>query len=214
MRIACVLITHLIAKAELQRYIHLKDRPMAVVAKTSGKPLVVDSSSEAYIRAGMTMEEAMPCHNDLIILDGDESHYRRVFEEVAESLLSVSDGVELAELGVAYVRVDALELLYGGEEKVIDALLGALPAYLRARVGVGDAKFTSRIAAQGAEALGSSVCPSDAAGFVAPLSIDLLPLSSAMRKALHHFGVHCMGQAAALSRDALTDRFGPEGTLA
>ena len=214
MRIACVLITHLRAKAELRRHEHLKDSPIAVVDRANGKPLVVDSSAGASARAGMTLEQAMSSHNGLIILDADEPYYRRVFEDVIEALLQVSDRVEPAELGAVYVRIDGLEFLYGGEAKAAAALLGAVPGWFSARVGVGGSKFTSYIVARTANPLGISVCPADAAELLAPLSIELLPLSNDLKSSLHGFGVHTMGQVASLSRDMLTDRFGGEGSLA
>ncbi len=209
-----MLITHLRAKAELRRHEHLKDSPIAVVDRASGKPLVVDSSAGASARAGMTLEQAMSSHNGLIILDADEPYYRRVFEDVIEALLQVSDRVEPAELGIAYVRVDGLEFLYGGEKAVASALMDAVPSSLAARVGIGDSKFTSYIAARTANSLGISVCSADVAELLAPLSIALLPLSDELKRSLHGFGVHTMGQVASLSRDMLIDRFGVEGNLA
>ena len=215
MRIACALITHLRAKAELRRHAHLKDNsPIAVVDRTNGKPLVVDSSAGASARAGMTLEQAMSSHNDLIILDADEPHYRRVFEDVTEELLQVCDRVESAELGTAYARIDGLELLYGSESKAAAALLDAVPGWLSARVGVGGSKFSSYIAARTADVRSVAVCPTDEAGFLAPLSIDLLPLSDDFKRSLRGFGVHTMGRVASLSRDMLADRFGPDGILA
>lgn len=214
MRIACALITHLRAKAELRRHAHPEDAPIIVVDKAKGKPLVVDSSAGTSVRAGMTLEQAMSCRNDLIILDADESHYRRVFEGVLRALLRVSDRVEAAELGVAYARVDGLERLYGGESEVAAALLAAIPEYLRARIGLGDTKFAAYIAARTAPASGIAACPDEAAGFLAPMPIDLLPVSDELKRSLHDFGVHKMGQFAALSRDIITDRFRAEGKLA
>ena len=214
MRIACALITHLRAKAELRRHAHLRDSPIAVVDRANGKPLVVDSSAGASARAGMTLEQAMSYHNGLIILDADEPYYRRVFEDVAEALLQVGDRVEHAELGTAYARLDGLESLYGGEEKAASALLNAVPDWLNARVGVGGSKFASYIAARTADVHSVAVCPTDDAGFLAPLSIDLLPLSDDLKRSLHGFGVHTMGRVASLSRDMLSDRFGREGVLA
>ena len=214
MRIACVLITHLRAKAELRRHAHLRDSPIAVVDRTDGKPLVVDSSAGVSARAGMTLEQAMSSHNGIIILDADEPHYRRVFEDVTEALLQISDRVEPAELGTGYARIDGLESLYGGEEKAASALLDAVPGWLNARVGVGSSKFASYIAARTAGVRSVAVCPADEAGFLAPMSIDLLPLSDDLKRSLHGFGVHTMGQAACLSRDVLADRFGREGILA
>ena len=209
-----MLITHLRAKAELRRHEHLKDSPIAVVDRAGGKPLVVDSSAGASARAGMTLEQAMSSHNGFIILDADEPYYRRVFEDVIEALFQVSDRVEPAELGIAYVRVDGLEFLYGGEKAVASALMDAVPSSLAARVGIGDSKFTSYIAARTAKPLGISVCSADVAELLAPLSITLLPLSDELKRSLHGFGVHTMGQVASLSRDMLIDRFGGEGNLA
>ena len=196
MRIACVLITHLRAKAELQRHAHLRDSQIAVVDRASGKPLVVDSSAGASARAGMTLEQAMSYHNGLIILDADESYYRRVFEDVVEALLQVSDRVEPAELGTAYIRMDGLESLYGGQEKVAVALLDALPDWLSARVGVGGSKFASYIAARTADVQSVAVCPMDEAEFLAPLSIELLPLSEDLKRSLQNFDVHSDGQSS------------------
>ena len=214
MRIACALITHLRAKAELRRHAHLRNSPIAVVDGTSGKPLVVDSSAGTSVRAGMTLEQATSCHNDLIILDADEPYYRRAFDDVMDALLGVSDRVEAAELGVAYARIDGLEALYGGETEVAEALLAALPEYLRARIGIGDTKFTAFVAARTAPALGIAACPDDAAGFLAPMPIDLLPVSGELKRSLRSFGVHRMSQLAGMSPDILTDRFGAEGRLA
>ena len=215
MRIACVLITHMRAKAELRRRAHLKDNsPIAVVDRASGKPLVVDSSAGASARAGMTLEQAMSYHNDIIILDADEPYYRRVFEDAIEALLQVCDRIEPAELGTAYTRLDGLEFLYGGEEKTAAALLEAIPDWLNARVGVGASKFTSYMAARIADVRSVAACPMDEARFLAPLPIALLPLSDDLKRLLHKFGIHTMGQAASLSSDVLVDRFGREGTLA
>ena len=222
MRIACVLITHLRAKAELQRHAHLKsmspaeagNSQIAVVDRTSGKPLVVDSSAGASARAGMTLEQAMSSHNGLIILDADEPYYRRVFDEVLDALLQVGDRIEAAELGTAYARLDGLEPLYGGEAKAASALLDAVPDWLNARVGVGGSKFASYIAARTAGVRQVASCPEDEAGFLAPLPIELLPLSDDFRISLHSFGVHTMGKVASLSREMLSDRFGLEGVLA
>ena len=177
MRIACVLITHLRAKAELRRHAHLRDSPIAVVNRTDGKPLVVDSSAGASVRVGMTLEQAMSYHNGFIILDADEPYYQRVFEDVIEALLQVGDRVEPAELGTAYARLDGLELLHGGESKVVAALLDPIPGWLGARVGVGSSKFTSYMAARTADVRSVAVCPTDEAAFLAPLSTELLPLS-------------------------------------
>ena len=126
MRVACVLVTHLRAKAEMLRHPHLKDSPVLIVDRDpSGKrTAVVDGfppSSESV--TGLTLEQALSLHANAVVLDADEPHYRRVFGEMLSSLQRVSDRVEGTELGTAYVRLDGLERLYRGEAGVVSALL-------------------------------------------------------------------------------------------
>ena len=85
---------------------------------------------------------------ETVVLNADELYYRQVFGEVIRALQGVSDRVEWGELGTAYVRIDGMEALYGGEEQVVQALLEAVPADLTARIGVADAKFPAFVAAR------------------------------------------------------------------
>ena len=217
MRVACVLVTHLRARVEMYRHPHLKDMPVVIVDRgTLGtRPLVVDRFPKATgVRTGMTLEQAVSRHSNAVVLDADEPYYRRIFGQMLSSLQGVSDRVEGAELGTAYVRIDGLEKLYGGEARVVSALLNAAPAYLNPRVGVADAKFPALVAAWTCGAQGAFRAPEDVRAFLAPHSIDLLPLSERFKTELHRFGLHTMGSVASMSRYMLTDRFGPEGQRA
>ena len=96
----------------------------------------------------MTLEQALSRNADSPVLEADEAAYRRVFHQVLLSLQGVSDRVEGAGLGTAYVRLDGLEAMYGGEDPLVAALLNAVPLGLKPRVGVGDAKFPAFVAAR------------------------------------------------------------------
>ena len=48
-------------------------------------------------------------------------------------------------------------------------------------------------------------------GFLAPHTIDLLPVSVDVKSEMHRFGLHTMGAVASMSGHMLADRFGPEG---
>ena len=214
MKVACILLTHLRAKVEMRRHPHLKDNPILIVDRdpSSGRPLVVDQFPGASgVVAGMTIEQAMSRHSDAIVLDADEPHYRQLFRQVLGSLQGVSDRVEGAELGTAYVRVDGLESLYRGEAGVVSALLNTVPAYLNPRVGVADAKFPAFVAARTCRPLGACRVPEDVRDFLAPHSIDLIPISAGVKSGMHRFGLHTMGDVASMSADMLTDQFGFEG---
>ena len=214
MKVACVLLTHLRAKVEIRRYPHLKDSPVIVVDRDSStvRPIVVDRFPAASgVAVGMTLEQAMSRHANGIALDADEPHYRQVFRQVLGSLQGVSDRVEGAELGAAYVRLDGLEGLFHGEAGVVSAMLNAVPAYLNPRVGVAEAKFPAFIAARTCRPLGAFRVPDNVRDFLAPHSIDLLPISDGMKTGMHRFGLHAMKSVASMSGHVLTDQFGSEG---
>ena len=217
MRVACVLVSHLRAKVELSRQPHLKDSPVLIVDRHSprSRPVVVDRlRSASWATAGTTLERALSLHANAVVLEADEPHYRRVFGQVLTALQGISDRVEGAELGTAYVRIDGLEGMYRGEAGVVSALLNAVPAYLDPRVGMADAKFPAFVAARTCAAHGAFRVPEDVAAFLAPYTIDLLPVSADVRSELHRFGLHTMGDVASMSAHMLADRFGPDGSRA
>ena len=215
MRVACVLVTHLRAKVELRKQPHLADRPAVIVDRSKGRPLVVDTfPTTAGVSAGMTLEQAVSHHPSTVVLEADEPSYQRVFHRMLASLQSISDRVEGAELGTAYVRLDGLESMYGGDARLVSALLHSAPEYLHPRVGLGEGKFPAFLAALVSRTQGATRVPSDAASFLAPHAIDLLPLASQVKDRLHRFGLHTMGEVASMRADSLVDQFGPVGMKA
>ena len=214
MKVACMLVTHLRAKVEIRRQPHLKDSPVLIVDRNppGARPVVVDHfRSASRVTAGMTMERALSHNANAVVLDADEPHYRRVFGQMLTALQRISDRVEGAELGTAYVRLDGLEGMYRGEAGAVSALLNAVPAYLNPRIGVADAKFPAFVAARTCSAHGAFRVPVDVEAFLAPHSIDLLTVSADVKSEMHRFGLHTMGAVASMSEHMLADRFGPDG---
>lgn len=215
MKVACVLITHLRAKAELQRRPHLSDRPELIANRSRSKPLVIDRFPRATaVSPGMPLEQALSRQPEAVVLEADEPHYRRVFQQTLSALQEVADRVEDAGLGVAYVALDGLEILYGGEEQLARALLDALPSSLLPRLGIGDGKFPTLAAARSSEPLGATKVPEDTAAFLSPHPVCLLPVSASAVSAMRRFGLHTLGQVAAMNQDLLVDQFGSEGRWA
>ena len=215
MKIACVLVTHLRAKLEMRRQPHLKDQPAVIVDRSRGRPLVVDHFPAASgVAAGMTLEQALSRQSGGVVLDADEAAYLRAFHRILQSLQGISDRVERAELGTAYVGLDGLEALYGGEARLVTALLNAVSQDLVPRAGVGEAKFPAYAAARVSQPQGATRVPQDAAGFLASQPLDLLPVPAGLIAELRRFGLRTLGDVAAMDVIALTDRFGPEGRRA
>ena len=160
---------------------------------------------------GMTLEQGLSIHPDALVIEADEPHYRGVFTQILTSLQQISDRVEYVELGTAYVRLDGLEHLYGGEARLVNALLNAVPQDLAPRVGIAEAKFPAFVAAAVSDPSRATRAPADEASFLAPHPINLLPISADLKVALHRFGLHTMRDVASMSKATLMDRFGPEG---
>ncbi|MDE2682527.1 MAG: hypothetical protein OXI54_00035 [Chloroflexota bacterium] len=215
MKVACILATHLRARVEMRRQPHLKGRPVIIVDRSRGRPLVIDHFPAASnVAAGMTLEQALSRQTNGAVLEADEPAYRREFRRMLLALQRVSDRVEAAELGTAYVRLDGLEAMYGGEARLVTTLLNAVSQDLAPRVGVGESKFPAYVAAVTSQPMGSVRVPPEAAHFLAPHSIDLLPLPTAAREEMRRFDLHTLGDVAAMKQEALINRFGPEGQRA
>ena len=215
MKVACVLITHLRAKCALRERPALAEAPAVVIDRAAGTPQVIDVFPAATgVAVGMSLEEALSHNADTVVIEANEPAYRRVFQQVLTALQAVSDRVEQAALGVAYVRLDGLETLYGGEERLVSALRNAIPQYLASRVGVADAKFTAFVAARTGRAGEVTRAPAYAAAFLAPHPVTLLPLEPAVHERLQRFGLRTLGDVAAMRVDQLSDQFGADGTRA
>ena len=215
MKIACVLVTHLRAKLEMRRQLHLKDQPAVIVDRSRDRPLVVDQfPATVGVAAGMTLEQALSRQSDGVVLDADEAAYRRVFHRMLQSLQGISDRVEKSELGTAYVGLDGLDAMYGGEARLVTALVNAVSQDLAPRVGVAEGKFPAYAAARVSQPLGATKVPQDAAGFLASQPVDLLPIHAGFIAELRRFRLRTLGDVAAMNVIALTDRFGPEGRRA
>ena len=215
MRIACVLITHLEAKAELRRCPQLQDKPGLIIARGTRRPQVLDYLPATQgVEVGMTLEHALshsPCAH---IMDADVPYYENIFEQVLTALQGVSDRVEGGARGTAYLDVAGASNLYGDVVGLEQTLSAALPPELNARIGLAEGKFPAYMAARSAPPLQAVTVPADNAAFLAAQPISLLPVSIETRTRMHRFGLHTMGDVTHLSRRLLQDQFGPEGKLA
>ena len=215
MKVACLLITHLRAKVEMRHHPDLKNIAAIIVERSRGRSQVVDSTPSASgVSPGMTLEEALSIRSGALVLEANEPHYLRVFAQVLASLQGISDRVEGSELGTAYVRLDGLEHLHGGEARLVNALLNAVPQDLAPRVGVAEAKFPAFVAAKASDPLRATQVPIDTVSFLAPHPVDLLPVPADLKVALHRFGLHTLGDVGSMTEASLVDRFGGEGRIA
>ena len=215
MKIACVLITHLPVKAELRRNGALHHKPALIVTQSSGGAAVLDVSSQVKdVTQDMPLQEALSRCKGAVLVEADETYYHRMFDQIVEALLQRSPLVEKGDLGRAFVDMHGTEAIYGGDEGMTVALLGAVPHGFGPRVGLAESKFPAYVAAVTSKAGGATRVSENVKGFLAELPIDLLPLSWEDRARLHQFGLHNMGQIASLSVGSMQAQFGTEGRVA
>ena len=215
MKIACLLISHFRAKVEMRRHPDLKNNPALIIECSGGRSRVVDSTPYTTgVSSGMILEQALSIHPNALVLEADEHHYSRVFSQILTSLQEISDRVEGFNLGTAYVRLDGLEHLYGGEARLVSALINAVPQDLSPRVGMAEVKFPAFVAAAVSQPSRATRVPADVASFLASHPINLLPVSADLKVALHRFHLHTLGDVASMTEATLMDRFGPEGRRA
>ena len=204
----CVWTPHFRARMELARRPELARAPGLVVDRSERRSVVVDTLPAVRVaRAGMTLRQARSLEPDAVVLESDEPHYAREFERLLDALGEVSERVEGAELGVVYVGLD-------GTAAVSEELRCAVPEHYQPRIGIGANKFTSFVAARTRGSSGTTTVSRDAAAFLAPHSIDLLPCSSDLLDELRLLDLHTLGEIAAQEPNALLDRFGHEGRRA
>lgn len=216
--IACMLVTHLPVKAEVRRYPQLRGKPVIITESYGSKDLVLDSSPEARgVGAGMPLAEAMARCKEASLLQADAPYYNGTFDKLVRALELRSPMVERDGLGCAYVGLEGLELMYGGEARVVASLLQAAPQEFNPRVGVAGGKFPAYVAAVTTKGGRATQVPRDSVGlaaFLSGLSIGLLPLSWANKTRLHRFGIHTLGQLSALPVGAVQAQLGTEGRRA
>ena len=215
MKIACVLITHLPMKAEQRRRSDLRGKPVIIVERSGSKHQVLDCSPESTgVTPGMPLQEALSRCKDATLLQADAPYYHTVFDRIVQLLMQKSPVVEKAELGCAYVGLNGLEEMYGGEARLVASLLQTAPHSLDPRVGVAEGKFPAYVAALVSGAGQATRVPADTAGFLGGFPIDLLPISWSRKVRLHGFGLHTIGHLASLSIGAVQAQFGTEGKMA
>ena len=145
--------------------------------------------------------------------------------------------------GRVEVQLDGLGQLWGSEPEIVEGIRAALAPILPGtpRAGIAGTRFAALVAAGFAgerpgpvpgpvpsarpggmgsafaairwPAALSSVQPEAEAAFLAPLPAGLLSGDPTIRARLGRFGLHRIGQVAAIPRSALVARFGTEGEL-
>ena len=218
MSIACVKISHLPLQCEVARSPELRSKLVIIYHGEESRPVVLDATPDARLRRGTSIVRAMSQHPEACIIRADEASYDARWQEVIESLLSVSDRVENAVRGNAFVAIDGLFELYGGEDQIVDLISEATAKNgFESLIGVAPGRFPSYCAAIRAKPSQPIRLPNNRTAvkeFIAPMPVDILPLETRAIDLMHDFALDTMGELAVQSVSALQAQLGPDGRRA
>ena len=214
MHVACVLIDHFPFKLEASRDPRLADRQAIIFQRSGARRTVLDVSPGAeHVTPGMPLQEARARRKDAALVEADTGYYQSVFGRILVRLGGVSPVVDAADLGCAYVGLDGLEKMYGGQARLINALLQSVPQHLEPRLGVSQGRFSAYLAATCAEPGGAYKTPAKLKDFIAPFPVDVLPVPWKIKAGLHSFGLDTLGQIARRPLGPIQAQFGTVGAI-
>ena len=212
MKILCLLLPHFPLMCEALRKRNVEDRPALITFASGSQKLVLDFSPELDgLQRDMPLQQALARHGKAMLISADIPYYRSIFAGLLDALEGISPLVEEAELGCAYIGVDGLQLVYLDDKAIIDAALGVLPGIFAPRAGMAGSKFLAYLAARLCSPSGRQVLTGEIDTFLRDLPCDVLPVSMRSKEKLKWFGLHTLGQVAALPPGPLLSQFGPEG---
>ncbi|MFM2106665.1 MAG: hypothetical protein RL338_1697 [Chloroflexota bacterium] len=188
-----------------------------------GTVLDMDPAAAALgVRRGMSLGGAHRLVPEAVFLPPGSESARAAVDAALEALGAVSPGVAgasdpaAASFGLLEIQLDGLERLWGTEPQVVERARAAAARSLpgRPRAGIAGTRFAARIAAALAEP-GATVAvpPGGEAGFLAPLSAELLTPDRELRGRLARLGLRRIGALADLPRSSLVARFGEAGAI-
>src|SRR5437763_5130352 len=216
--IACLSIPGCELNAAVRTQPSLSLRPAALAPAAGGEALIgpVTAAAEAVgVVPRMRLGEALATCPRLALVDADPAAAEQAWEEIVRALEDAGFAVEPAALGIAYFETRGVERLYGGLEPALRRALAAAGPSWDARIGAAARRFAALAAATVARA-GQLLVVRDeeAAEFLAPLPLSLLPLERRRYEELEALGVRRIGQLAGLPGGAVAERLGPDGRRA
>ena len=218
-RLLCARYPHLALIAVWRRFPELRGEPV-VIGEGAELRLPVIAASEAARAAGVepgdTLRQARQrCPQAAMVdLDGDAlAGFRR---RLVESLGELSPAVEIGDdellcdlSGRHAVLGDEISWATAVGRRLVELLDGELPA-----LGVAGNRLVARLAAGCSEPRRvRRIPPGGEAAFLAPLPLDLFPVSPAVASRLAVMGLDCAGAVANLSPADLQRQFGQEGMV-
>ena len=212
MRILCVLLPHLPLRCEILRKPDIESQPVVIIHGTGSRKTVLDYSPGLDgLQPDMPLQQALARHSKLEIVQADIPYYWFIFNRILDRLEMKSPLVEGTDLGIAYLGIDGLHLIYPDNASLVSAVREVLPDNFIPQMGIAGGKFPAYLAAIHSPPQDYKILEKDIGLFLKDLPCDILPVPMKTRVRLRDFGINTLGQLAALPEGPLQSQFGSEG---
>ncbi|MBI4880067.1 MAG: hypothetical protein HY812_10485 [Planctomycetes bacterium] len=218
-RTACAFVPGFCAAAHARADPALAGAAFAVAGRLEKRDLVSAASPQALaagVKIGMTAAQALAACSALCLLPEQSDLEEQALAELTEALRSVSPAVEAAGNGLFHLDPRGLSRVHGDEATILERMVAVVSrlGFPDARAAVADTRFAACAAAACAESPTTLVPPGETRAFLAPLPLDLLPLSQENLERLRALGLKTLGEFAALPAASVEVRYGLEGVRA
>jgi nucleotidyltransferase/DNA polymerase involved in DNA repair len=217
--IACLVVPHFATAIERRKDPSLAGVPLVIggLAWEPGKVYAVSGeAARVGVRPGMSLRQAQVVCPEAHFMPTARTRYERAFEELLEVLASFTSRIEPGTPQSSATYLDLGSLTWAEAIESVQGIGQAVrqQTHLAPALGLAGAKFPAQVAATAArpnEAL--LIAPGHEAAFLAPLSVNYLPLNAETARRLRLLGIRSLGQLAALPAGAALLQFGAEGRL-
>jgi len=172
-------------------------------------------ATESGIKVGMRRREAEAVCPTVTTIEHDPGAEMVRFERVAVAVESLIPRIEVVAPGLILAPVTGAVRYFGGEEPLIDRVAKEIDTVAGQgfHLGLAAGPFASRRAAELATEADPIFIVDDDDSFRATLDVAALG-SEDMAAVFRWLGISTLGELAALPREAVVSRFGPDGLRA
>jgi protein ImuB len=168
----------------------------------------------AGVRAGMTMAQAETVCPGVRLLSAGPADCEAARAALADVGYAFAPRIECEDERI-FFAVEDLGQLYPSEQAIMQAVQAkATRVGLGTRVAIASAKGVARVATRAAELMAVGAGNTATRAFLAPLSLRLLTAEPDLRAAFASWGLHTVGDLAALPVAQVALRLGPAGARA
>ena len=211
MSVACILLKHLPYNLEVSRAPDLIRDKLIIFKEYGSRRTIFDNSPNLKIRLNVGLQEILYANKEIRLIEADLPFYNETFNYILERLAEWSPELESTELGLVYIGMDGLGKTFGTEQGLIHGLISSIPKNLYPQLGISNSKFNAYLAASKTKPGCTYRTSDDVKAFVAPFPVDVLPISSEIKRKLKRFGLDKLGEISKFPLGPIQSQFGPDG---